>query len=174
MNGAEQRMKLIGTDMPIKNQKAKKKKVRSLTLREKRLIKYLPQAKTISEAMRKAGYSESIINSGKARKEVLQKPTIIEVMEKQGITDERVMQVLDDGLKADKVISATIIAGNGEGMKDADSMSKDFIEVPDHPTRHKFFDSACKLKSLYPSEKVEVEHTGQVLVVHIPVKGEGW
>lgn len=95
-------------------------------------------------------------------------------MEKQGITDERIMKVLDEGLQADKVISAMVISLNGEGMKDANSMTKDFVEVPDHPTRHKFFDSACKLKSLYPNEKLEVEHTGLIEVFHIPLKDQNW
>ncbi len=52
-----------------------------------------------------------------------------------------------NGLKANKVISANIIYG------EADEKTNDFIEVPDHATRHKFLDTAYKLKNLYPTEK---------------------
>lgn len=44
-----------------------------------------------------------------------------------------------DGLKANKVISCNVIAPNGEGMKDANSMTKDFVDVPDHQSRHRFW-----------------------------------
>ena len=51
-----------------------------------------------------------------------------------------------NGLKANKVISANIIYG------EANEKTNDFIEVPDHSTRHKFLDTAYKLKNLYPTE----------------------
>jgi hypothetical protein len=56
------------------------------------------------------------------------------------------LDVLDDGLKANKVISCNIVSLDKEGMKDADSMTKDFVDIDDHPTRHKFLDTALKLK----------------------------
>jgi len=49
-------------------------------------------------------------------------------------------------MTATKVISANIIAKNGEGMADANSMTKDFVDVPDYPTRLKAADSVTKLK----------------------------
>jgi hypothetical protein len=51
----------------------------------------------------------------------------------------RLIKVAEEGLKADKVISCNVIAPNGEGMKDANSMTKDFVDVPDHQARHKFW-----------------------------------
>lgn len=66
----------------------KKKKQRSLTLRERRFIKALPTSKSISEAMRKAGYSESVINSG-VRDKMLQKLTLRKLWKsKESLTRE--------------------------------------------------------------------------------------
>lgn len=73
----------------------------------------------------------------------LQKPEIKEAvnrlkdiaMEKAGITRAKVYQKVCEGLDATKVISSNVIAQDGEGMKDANSMTKDFIEVPDFKER---------------------------------------
>jgi len=136
-----------------------KKKERKLTLRERRFIKYLPESKSISEAMRKAGYAESLIEV--RPKSVLGKSQVQSAMqkayEKQGITTECLAKVAEEGLKANKVISAMVIAPDGEGMKDAHSMTKDFVEVPDFATRHKYLDTAHKLRADYPAEKHEVD-----------------
>ena len=52
---------------------------------------------------------------------------------------EKLIKVANEGLSANKVISCNVIANDGEGMKDANSMTKDFIDVPDHQSRHKFW-----------------------------------
>lgn len=51
----------------------------------------------------------------------------------------KLVKVANEGLDATKVVACNIIAPDGEGMKDANSMTKDFIDVPDHQTRHKFW-----------------------------------
>lgn len=48
-----------------------------------------------------------------------------------GLNRLEVYQTARAGLTANKVISANVIANDGEGMKDANSMTKDFIDVPD-------------------------------------------
>ena len=147
----------------------------NLNLREKRLIKAIPKSKTMSEAMRTAGYAESYINCGH-RKEITQKPTIIEIMEKHGLTDDFCMKTHLDGMKATKVISATVIykskdgiADQENGMADAHSMTKDFIDVEDYPTRHKYLETAYNLKG-YLKTKLDVEHSGVVQIIHMPGK----
>lgn len=128
---------------------------RSLSLREKRLIQYLQTEKTTTDAMRKAGYSESVIHSGKARRDVLQKPTIIEACESIGLTDNKILNTLCKGLDANKVISANVIASSKEEMSDAHSMTKDFIEVEDWQSRLKAVDISLKLKNKYPADKID-------------------
>ncbi|MEW6417616.1 MAG: hypothetical protein AB1480_05790 [Nitrospirota bacterium] len=149
--------------MKSNKKSVKKPRSKQLTLREKRLIAALPTAKSVSEAMRIAGYSESVINSGKARRDALQKPTIQEAMEANGLTDQCFLNVLKDGLSSHKVISANVILMGkngepGEGMKDANSMTKDFIEVPDYTVRHKYLETGLKLKG-YLRDKVDIEHS---------------
>lgn len=78
--------------------------------------------------------------------------SMADAMERAGVTDARLVEVLTDGLEAKRVISARITD------KDADVDTDDFIEVPDHPTRHKFLDTAIKIKGSYAAEKHE--HTG--------------
>ncbi len=56
---------------------------------------------------------------------------------------KKLIEVAQEGLSANKVISCNVIAPNGEGMKDANSMTKDFVDVPDHQARHKFWHDLC-------------------------------
>jgi len=61
------------------------------------------------------------------------------LLEEAGITDKRLIDKVSDGLDAKKVISSY-------GGKNADASTTDFIEVPDHPTQHKYLETALKLK----------------------------
>lgn len=99
-------------------------------------------------AMRTAGYSDYTARSKavpKVRESKIAE-TIQELMDRKGITDERLLDVLEDGLKATKVISAMVIAKSGEGMADANSMTKDFVEVDDYAVRHKYMETGLKMK----------------------------
>src|SRR5512135_128031 len=107
-----------------------KKKHDKLNLRERKLIKALtdPNIKSQAEAMRIAGYAKSTIDKVSAKvvgKHRVQE-AIRDIMERKGLTDERLLDVLDEGLRSDKVISANVVAQDGEGMADAHSMTKDF------------------------------------------------
>ncbi len=53
--------------------------------------------------------------------------------------DKALIEVGIDGLKAEKDISCNVISQDGEGMKDANSMTKDFVKVPDYNARHKYW-----------------------------------
>jgi hypothetical protein len=117
-------------------------------LREKKAIKGYLEGKSKKDALLSAGYSKSTAETkqslifGKVR---IQK-TIQELMEKSNLTDKRILDTLSDGLDANKVISALVIAPDGSGMKDAGSLTRDFVEVPDHDLRHKVAVTCLKLK----------------------------
>ena len=64
------------------------------------------------------------------------RPLVQELMEQQGLTLGAIFGTVKEGMKANRVISANIIEGGG-GNRDATGMTKDFIEIPDHPTRLK-------------------------------------
>jgi hypothetical protein len=147
-----------------KEVRKKKKLRRDLTIREKRLLKYLATASSISEAMRLAGYAATTISSGTARRKTLENPRIIEEMNRMGMNDTFCLKYLKDGFEANKVISAVIMSK--EAMKDADSMTKDFIEVPDFDCRHKYLTTALKLRG-YLHDKKEEEEQGRDIKIQI-------
>lgn len=93
-------------------------------------------AKSKKEILLAAGYSPAIAKNPQL---VEQSKGWIELME-QYLPDSKLAQVHSEGLEANKIISANISYG------DADEKTNDFIEVPDHQTRHKYLDLAYKIK----------------------------
>ena len=61
-------------------------------------------------------------------------------LEEAGITDDLLRKTLNDGLVANKTVSARVTG------KDADSKTDDFIDVPDNAVRHKYMETALRLK----------------------------
>lgn len=131
------------------------KKPKPLNIRERRFIRGIAEGLIPREAARKAGYTE--MTCRRMGSEKLKDPRFINkiaiIMERHGVTDEKLVRKLDEGLDSTKVISANIIAQNGEGMSDAHGTTKDFVEVPDYATRHKYLDTALKLGNHYPTEQ---------------------
>jgi phage terminase small subunit len=117
--------------------------------RRKKIIKAVLEGKTQKQAGIEAGLSPK--TAQKQVSQTLLNPTVnktfLDILNEQ-IPSDFHSNVYFEGMKANKVISANVIAMNGEGMADAHSMTKDFIEVEDHPTRIKAADSAAKLKGL--------------------------
>lgn len=142
---------------PPKNVKSKKKtakpKKQELNIRERKFVKGVIEGLTPTEAMRRAGYAENTALYKHGEKLQKVKPKIDELMEEMGISDRRLLETLDRGLDATKNISCNVIINNHlddanvqDGMKPAHTMTKDFVEVEDHPTRHKFLETGLKLK----------------------------
>lgn len=72
--------------------------------------------------------------------ENLKKLDISSALEEAGITDQKLLKKLDEGLEAQRIISAV------NTHKQATGITTDFIEVPDHAVRHKYLETALKLK----------------------------
>jgi len=68
-------------------------------------------------------------------------------LEAAGITDNLLQKKILEGLDATKTVSAKIIG------KDADSQTDDFIDVPDFMARHKYLETALKLKKRMDTDK---------------------
>jgi hypothetical protein len=117
--------------------------------RRKKIIKLIAEGKTQKEAGIAAGLSPNSARQqvGDILAEPCVQKTFLEILN-ETIPDDFHSNVYREGMEANKVISANVIAPNGEGMADDHSMTKDFIEVPDHPTRIKAADSVAKLKGL--------------------------
>jgi hypothetical protein len=121
---------------------------------------------TQGDALLAAGYAPTTIR--KSAKQLASKllatdpvkaqPTLSDILHAKGMTDEAIVDILIEGLKANKVISAMVVNRQGDGMSDANSMTKDFVEVPDHPTRGQYVDRVAKLRSYYPDPKLQIDH----------------
>ena len=142
-------------------------KERKLSLRERKFIKYLSQGHTQKDAALKAGYSAKHIESFASHKikETQVAKAFTQILIDQGVTDEKLGIIISQGIEANKVISCNVIVE--EGMKDANSMTKDFIDVPDWIARHKFVDTALKLSSKYPAEKKEITGANGMPIEHL-------
>ena len=151
-------------------EKKKAKKKRPLNIRERKLIKALISGEPPTTAMKTAGYSKETAE-GKAGKKVGEsriQETIQQLMEKRGITDDRLSEVLEKGLEATKNISCMIVNTSGDGQKDANSMTKDFVEVDDYAVRHKYLETGLKLKG-YLRDKIDL--SGDVIIEVVSYRG---
>lgn len=90
----------------------------------------------VSAAMREAGYSPA---TAKNPKNLTETDIWRELVESK-LPDQDLVDAHAEGLKAMRVVSARITTS------DAGSQTDDFIEVPDYPTRHKYLETAYKLK----------------------------
>lgn len=114
-----------------------------LTLKQTEFLKayYDPNSDTFGNGVRSAlkVYDTDDYNTacGIAHENLI-KPNIRSLLEAKGIGIDRLIKSLDEGLEANKIVSAVVTG------RDADERTNDFIEVPDYPTRHKYLETAGK------------------------------
>lgn len=154
--------------------KSQKQKEKSLTVKERRLIKGIFQGKTLIQAGVAAGYARTTME--KTPGKIIGKDRIFktfsQLLEQAGLSDEKLSECLSEGLEATKIISVLIIAPHGE--KGDNSMKRNFIEVevPDHLTRHKYLETILKLKSMFPKTVEPLASGGFQLIIHGASEGE--
>lgn len=86
----------------------------------------------IGKILKAAGYSDSISEKPAF---VTRSQGFIELLEKAGVTDDKLAKVLDEGLTA----SRAVVMGKDSG----DS----FVDIqPDHAVRHKYLETGLRLK----------------------------
>ena len=90
--------------------------------------------------------------------ENLRKLDYTEFMEEAGITDKLLQQRIMEGLSATKVVSARVTG------KEADSKTDDFIDVEDYLTRHKYLETALKLKKRL-TDKLDITSGGKPIPI---------
>ena len=131
-----------------------------LTLKQRKLAKGIAAGLNGKDAAIAAGYSPHSAKS--TASDVLNhnlhvQAYLYRLMDKKGLTDSKLLNTLKEGLEANKVISTTVILKAGDPTvteRTADAKSVDFIDVPDHPTRHKFLETGLKLRGhLQPEQK---------------------
>jgi hypothetical protein len=123
---------------------SKKSSRRSFSIRQQKYKENRLAGMNQYNAARAAGYSEKYSKQA-CRVERLVKVSLVDAFERAGLTDKAIVKHALEGLNANKVISCNVISSNGEGMKDANSMTKDFVDVPDWQSRHKYFDTILNL-----------------------------
>lgn len=110
----------------------------------------------VSKSMRQAGYSEKTAKTPK-------KLTESDAFKKfaDSLPDDLLIKVHLEGLNATK--------HQGVGGMVLNVEKKEFghteVEVPDFPTRHKYLDSAYKIKGAYATEKVDVTSAGEQITI---------
>ena len=110
------------------------------TMRDKRKEdRYIKERVIKRKSIRKAAKAAGIgvATAARAEADPRIKSEMAKALDKAGATKDKIAEVVARNLDAQKVISANIVAKNGEGMADAHSMTKDFVEVPDGPTQLK-------------------------------------
>ena len=98
-------------------------------LKEKALVQRLKDKplEPLKTALEAVGYSPSVQHNPN---QITQRPSFIQLLEESGITDQKLSNKLDEGLEATKLV----IYG------------QEVIEPPDHNSRHKYLETALKLK----------------------------
>jgi len=141
---------------------------KKLTLKQKKFFKELPTAKHATEAALKAGYAESSAKVSAHRNITQYNSHLIEVLEKHGLTEDKIAETLIDGLEA-----STIFFFGGKLMgklnqSAAEKLAKqgieisgdDFLEIPDHYARHKYLDLLVELRGLKKKSDINIANLG--------------
>jgi len=137
----------------------------AVKLRRKKIFKALAEGKTNQEAGVEAGLSPK--TAADQVSQILSNPKVRSEFQKlldNAVPDSELSLKYKDLLSSKKCISALVIAPNGEGMKDANSMTRDFVEVDDCAVQLKAADSISKLKG-HLSEKHDVNLNIPITVV---------
>lgn len=125
-----------------------------MTIKQRKLAKGLAKGLTGKDAAIQAGYREK---SAKCiASDYLNDPKHFEfqgylwkLLDRQGLTDRKLLSPVREALKANRVISARVIIKSDDPsvkLEEATSRTDDFIEVPDHPTRLKAAELGLKLR----------------------------
>jgi hypothetical protein len=122
---------------------------------QKKYITERVKGKSYRKAAKAAGISKATAFRAERDPEI--KSAMARALERVGCTEDKIAQTVLEALDATKVISANVVAPNGEGMKDAHSMTKDFIDVPDYAVRCKAAELAGKFRGDFASDREDTE-----------------
>jgi len=134
-----------------RNMKTKK---REISIRARKYIKNKVSGMSDYQAAIKAGYKKG---TAIAAKQNIEKPRVKEelydLMDKKGLTNDKLLDVTSEGLEAQK------IHGTGDN----------FVEIADYAVRHKYLETALRLKGHGTHDKiVNVDARQQQNIIIIP------
>ena len=132
--------------------------------------------KSRTEAAFRAGFDVGDPNSRDDRKRAhelatraLSQPNVKQAMdlllEQQGLGIVTILEGIKEGTKATKVVAVLNIPAqktgeqskSGNELIDANEHTTSYAEVPDHPTRHKFLETALSLHGLPEKERAPLD-----------------
>jgi hypothetical protein len=112
---------------------------RDMTLKQRKWVKlYLEYGNAKKAASEVYDCTED--SAGQIGWENLKKLDYSSFLEEAGITDKLLQEKIMEGLEANKTVSAV------KTNKEASAAETDFIDVPDFLARHKYLETALKLK----------------------------
>lgn len=129
--------------------KPAKKKVNIKPRIKKVFVKTVENGGNVTKAMRELKYAETTINNPQ---NVTKTKSWAELLKE--LKDEKLMKVLNEGLEANRVVSAM------NPGKSAVGTTSDFIEIPDFMVRHKYLETGLKIKN-----KLAVEGSGDTDII---------
>lgn len=118
---------------------------KDLTFKQRTWLKLYAESGNATQAALKAYDCKDERSASVIGSENLAKLDIASLMEAKGITDNKLMETLSDGLSATKPISALILANTETGTSKTKE-NEGQIEVPDYAVRHKYLETGLKLK----------------------------
>ena len=125
-------------------------KLDPLTFKQRKWLKIYLELGNATEAAMRTYDCKDRESASQIGWENLRKLDFGDLMEESGLTDDKLNKKLVEGLDATRSVSARIT------NKDAGVDTDDFIDVPDFQTRHKYLETALKLKQrLVEKSKVE-------------------
>jgi hypothetical protein len=140
------------TTSPTQPKSPKPKK--SLNIRERKFVKALVEGKTQTQAMREAGYKESMALSRSTDKLVETRKTIQALMEQRGLDDDCLINKLLEGLESERPFV----------------VDHDIHYTPDMPTRHRYLTTSLQLKGHLRESSPVTNVTIDNRVVYVPPK----
>ena len=140
-------------------------------MRDKEALKRYTKERVVKgKSIRRAAKAAGVPVATAARAEPLVKNAMAKALASVGCTEKKIATTVFEALDATKVISATVVRGKPDSladekdsMADANSMTKDFIDVPDFQARIK----AAELAGKFRGDFIErVEHSGGVDIIN--------
>lgn len=115
---------------------AKRVREKKPSIRARKYIQNKIAGMSDRQAALNAGYAIDTADAASIKIETpAVKKLLTDLMDERGLTDDKLLDVLQDGLTNSNKIYGS---------------SDNFVEVPDHSTRHKYLETALKLKNKFP------------------------
>lgn len=126
--------------------------LKALNPRQRKFLKFYIQTGNGAASARKAGYKDDQVTPYQILGNPRFQSAYQELLDKNGVTDQRLINVLKDGLKAKKL------------------MGEKLVECDDHQTRHKYLETGLKLRGRLDEKKDDEATTPMeisVQVIHV-------